>query len=172
MKKVCGFYVSSMHLVTMILPNIREEINEGTKIETFFEYNLNENINKVLSNLIINNEEKQNILNINWKSTKIKKYFNLEKNIKNIIEKNEKINLIVSGSEKYIKEVNQILDKMFNKYKDKKCNNITVINCYEVTAFNDNVREILDLHEYIINTSGVHRIEEIFEETEDRKIAN
>ena len=77
MKKVCGFYVSSMHLVTMILPNIREEINEGTKIETFFEYNLNENINKVLSNLIINNEEKQNILNINWKSTKIKKYLNL-----------------------------------------------------------------------------------------------
>ena len=61
---------------------------------------------------------------------------------------------------------------MFNKYKDKQCNNITVINCYEVTAFNDNVREILDLHEYIINTSGVHRIEEIFEETENSKIAN
>lgn len=170
MKKVCGFYVSSMHLVTMILPNIREEINEGTKIETFFEYNLNENINKILSNLIINNEEKQKILNINWKNKKIKKYSDLEKNIKNIIEKNEKINLIISGSEKYIIEVNKILDKIFNKYKNRKYSNITIINCYEVSAFNDNIREILDLHEYIINTSGVHRIEEIFEETEDSKV--
>lgn len=171
MKRVCGFYVSNVHLVTMILPYIREEINSNTKIETFFEYNLNKNINKILSNLIINNEDEQKILNINWKSTKIKKYSNLEKNIKNKIGENKKINLIISGSEKYIKEVNYILDKIFNKYQSKMHNNITIINCYEVTAFNDNIKEILDSHEYILNTSGIHKIEEIFDGFEN-KIAN
>lgn len=171
MKKVCGFYVSSVHLVTMILPYIREEINSNTKIETFFEYNLNENINKVLSNLIINSKDKERIFDINWKSTKIKKYSILEKNIKKEIEKNKKINLIISGSEKYIIEVNCILNKILNKYENKINNNITIINCYEVTAFNDNIKEILNMHEYILNTSGIHKIAEIFDGFEN-KIAN
>lgn len=172
MKKVCGFYVSNVHLTTMVLPYLRKELHDGTKIETFFEYNLNENINKVLSNLIINNENKQKILEINWKSTKMKKYSSLEKNLKNIIENNKKIDLLISGTGKYIKEINCILDRILKKYSDKIDNNqITIINCYEVTEFDDNIREILNLHEYILNTSGEHRIEEIFEDYK-KKIAN
>lgn len=171
MKKVCGFYVSSVHLVTMILPYIREEINANTKVETFFEYNLNENINKILSNLIINSKDKEKIFDINWKNTKIKKYSILEKNIKREIEKNKKINLIISGSEKYIIRVNCILDKILSKCENKISNNITIINCYEVTAFNDNIKEILNSHEYILNTSGIHKTEEIFDGFEN-KIAN
>ena len=78
-KKVCGFYVSSMHLITMILPYIKKETNEDSKIETILEHNLKENVNNVLANLIINNKEKENILNINWNSNKIQKYSNIEK---------------------------------------------------------------------------------------------
>ena len=67
-KKVCGFYVSSMHLITMILPYIKKETNKDVKIETILEYNLKENVNNVVANLIINDKEKENILNINWNS--------------------------------------------------------------------------------------------------------
>lgn len=170
-KRACGFYVSGVHLVTMVLPYIKKQIKDKIKIETFFEYNLKENSDIVLENLIINNKEKEKILNINWKNSKIKKYSNIEKRIKNVLEKNKELNILISGSEKYINEINKMLDKFFNKYYNKLNHKyITIINCYEVTEFDDNIKEILDFHEYILNTSGMHKIEEIFEDYKKKVI--
>lgn len=164
-KKVCGFYVSSIHLVTMILPYINKQTNRNVKIETVLEYNLKENVSKVLSKLVINNEEKQKILKINWGNTRIEKYSNMEKRLNKILENNEKINLLVSGSRKYIELINNILNKFIEKNKNKlNKKDIKIINCYEVTEFDDNIREILDTHDLIINTSGIHKIEDIFED--------
>ena len=169
-KKVCGFYVSSMHLITMILPYIKNQTSKNVKIETVLEYNLKENVSNVLSKLIIKDEEKEKILNINWKSNKIQKYSVFEKKLRGLLESNNDLNILVSGSRKYIEEVNTIIEKFINKninkIKDKK---ITIIDCYEVTEFDDNIREILDTHELIINTSGVHKIEDIFEDYKKRK---
>ncbi len=162
-KKVCGFYVSDIHLVTMILPYLKKQINKNIKIETVLEYNLKENISKVLSNLVINNSEKEKILNINWNRSKIQKYSNIEKQLENILKYNEEINIIINGSRKYIEEANKIMDKFLinNKLFSK---NIIIINCYEITEFDDNIRGILDTHDLIINTSGIHKIEDIFED--------
>ena len=168
-KKVCGFYVSSMHLITMILPYIKKETNKDVKIETILEYNLKENVNNVVANLIINDKEKENILNINWNINKIQKYSNIEKRLKNI-SKNEQINILISGSIKYIEEANTIIEKIINKNINKiNKNKITIINCYEVKEFDDNIREILDSHELIINTAGIHKIEDIFEDYQKKK---
>jgi len=170
-KKACGFYVSSVHLITMILPYIKKEIENNIKIETILEYNLNENVNNILSNLIINKEEKENILNINWNSQKIQKYSNMEKRLKKLIEGNNKINILISGSRKYIEEINLILNKFLNKDNNKlNKKEIIIINLYEVTEFDNNIREILDKHELIINTSGIHKIEDIFEDYKKEKI--
>ncbi len=171
MKKVCGFYVSNMHLVTMMLPYLKDKIDHEVKIETFFEYNLNCNINYILNNLIINKEDKEKILDINWKNSRLKKYSYIEKILKNIIENNDEINLLISGSERYINEINDILNVFFEKYTQKINNKkITIINCYEVTEFDENIREILDKHEFIINTSGIHKVEEIFEDYKKRVV--
>lgn len=170
MKRVCGFYVSSMHLITMILPYIRKQTNKNIKIETVLEYNLKENVSNVLSNLVINDNEKKNILNVNWNSNKMQKYPNIEKKLKNILEDNTQVDILISGSRKYIEEANKIIDKFItkniNKLNKKK---ITIIDCYEVTEFDDNIREILDTHELIINTSGIHKIEDIFEDYKKKK---
>lgn len=169
-KKVCGFYVSSMHLVTMILPYIKNETNRDVKFETVLEYNLKENVSNVLSNLIINDKEKENILNINWNSNKIQKYSNIEKKLKNILENNNEINILISGSRKYIEEANKIIEKFLNKNTNKlNKKKITIIDCYEVSEFDDNIREILDSHELIINTSGINKIEDIFEDYKKKK---
>lgn len=168
-KKVCGFYVSSMHLVTMILPYIKNETNKDVKFETVLEYNLKGNVSNVLSNLIINDKEKENILNINWNNNKIQKYSNFEKGLKNILE-NKEINILISGSRKYIDEANIIIEKILKKNSNKiNQNKITIINCYEVREFDDNIREILDSHELIINTSGIHEIGDIFEDYRKKK---
>jgi len=65
-KKVCSFYISDWHLVTMLLPNIDKKINKGIKITTITETNLTEKIQALLDKLKIKNKEK--ILNIGWKT--------------------------------------------------------------------------------------------------------
>jgi len=171
MKKVCGFYVSSMHLVAMMLPYLREGIKHEIEFETFFEYNLSNNIDNILNNLIINKEHKQKILDINWKSNRLKKHSSIEKKLKNTIANNKEINLLISGSEEYINEVNSLLNAFFESYSAKICDKrITIINCYEVTEFDDNIREILDVHEFILNTSGIHKVEDIFEDYKKRVV--
>lgn len=163
-KKVCGFYVSTIHLVTMILPYIKNQIRKGTKIETIIEYNLKENVSNVLSNLVIDNQEKKKILNINWESNKPQKYSNFEKQLSRTLAKTKRITILISGGKKYIEDVNKMIGKFINKYINKiKSKKITIINCYGVTEFDDNIREILDIHEFIINTSGIHRIEDVFQ---------
>ena len=166
MNKICGFYISSMHLVAMILPYLKEQLIKGVNIETLFEYNLNENISTILSNLIIDEKEKQKILNINWNDTRIKKYADIEKKLKYLVENRKEIDIIISGNQKYINETNKMLNKFFKKYN---CENINIINCYEVTEFDDNIRDILDNHRYILNTSGIHKIEDIFEDYKKEK---
>ena len=77
--------------------------------------------------------------------------------------------VLISGSKKYIKEVNEIVDKYFSKYRNNK-KYITVINCFEVEEFDDDIREILDEHEYIINTSGINKIEDVFEIYKEKQV--
>lgn len=165
-ENICGFYVSGMHLVTMILPYIQKQIQRNIKIETFFEYNLIQNANKVLENIALNNKDKQKLLNINWSSSKTEKYFTLEKKLKHIFEENKKINFLISGSKKYINEMNEIINKFLQKNGNKfnGVSNISIIDCYEVSEFDDNIRDILNVHDYILNTAGIHKIEDIFED--------
>ena len=90
----------------------------------------------------------------------------MKKQIEKIININKENVFLITGNKNYISEINNIFNKFF---KEKKYNNIKIINCYKVSEFDENIREILDKHEYILNTSGIHKIEEVFE---DYKKAN
>ena len=41
--------------------------------------------------------------------------------------------------------------------------NLKIINCYEVTEFNNDIVNILDDHDKILNTSGEKEIAEVFD---------
>ena len=77
-KKVCGFYVSSVHLVTMLLPYLNKQIEEQIEIIPFLEFDLRKNVETILSKIVLNEKDKERILNINWKNTKIQKITNIE----------------------------------------------------------------------------------------------
>ena len=47
-EKLCSFYVSDWHLVTMLLPYINKEINENANIITILENNIEENIKTLI----------------------------------------------------------------------------------------------------------------------------
>ena len=96
-------------------------------------------------------------------ATDIKKD-NIEKLIKTNLFKEENLDIIVYGGEKYINIVNEIINKTLNKNnKIIEEKNIKIINCYTVNDFKENIKEILDTHDVMFNTSGEHKIEEIFD---------
>lgn len=161
--KLCSFYVSDWHLITMLLPYINKKINEETKIATILENDIQNNVEMLLKKLNLKNEEK--ILNINWKNKKEVKYSKISKMIENNI--GSKILIIVNGTKEYIENANMILDKYVqnNLEKIEKSNTIIkIVDCYEIVEFNGSIVEILDKHDKILNTSGEKEINEVFED--------
>ena len=160
-KKVCGFNISSIHFSMMILPYIKKELETEKNVITILETNLEKNINQILSKLTTTEEEKQKILNLNWKETDIRK-LNIEKNLRERIEQSEEVEFVVHGSEQYINKVEKIIDELIRN-NSKRNKTIKIINCYSINDFNENIKEILDKHDTVFNTSGEHSIEEVFQ---------
>jgi len=155
--KLCSFYVSDWHIVTMLLPYINRQINNNVKIIPILEQSIKENIEILINKLNLKNKEK--ILNINWDKTNGLKYLNINNLVK--ANKNEEILIIIKGSKQYIKTVNRNIQKSIEKNEIK--TKIKVVDCYEVMQFNGNIQEILDEHDKILNTSGEKEINDIFE---------
>ena len=161
-EKICSFYVSDWHLVTMLLPYINKQINEKANIITILENDIEENIKILIKKLNLKNEEK--ILKLNWKKTNGIKYSEIEGKLKNL-KKEQILNVVfINGKKEYIDITNKNIEKFLSENKNKYKNiNIKVINCFEVSEFNINMQEILHNHDKILNTSGEKEINEVFE---------
>lgn len=162
-EKLCSFYVSEWHLATMILPYINKEINEKANITTILEKDIEENIKLLLSKLNLKNEKE--ILEIDWETSYNVRDLELDKKLKATIKRESNCNIIfIAGNKDYIDLVNKNVDEWIKRNKDsiKGCK-IKIVNCYEVTEFNSNIREILDSHDKILNTAGEKYIYEVFD---------
>jgi len=171
-RRVCGFYVSEVHLITMMLPYIKKQLELGVNFSTFLETNLKGNVKLILEKIVLADETKKKMLGINWSASNVYKYLDMEREVKKMLRNGEEINVIITGNNEYIKIANENLNKVIEQNENLTIEkDITIINCYEVTEFNDNIRNILNMHNLIINTSGIHEVEEVFEGYE-RKMAN
>lgn len=160
-EKICSFYVSDWHLVTMLLPYINKKIEEKSKVTTILEKDIESNIETLVEKLNLKKSEK--ILEINWKKQEVKKYSKLAQLLSKQIDNNATENIIlVNGTKEYIDKVNKNLNKYISNLKENKTK-IKIINFYEVLEFNYNITEILDEHDKILNTSGEKEIYEVFE---------
>lgn len=157
-EKVCSFYVSDWHLVTMLLPYINSKIEENVKIVTILEDEMKEKIEILLEKLNLKN--KKEILDINWENLKSRKYSDISKKLKKQIKEDTENVILVNGSKEYIEKNNINIEKWI---KNSNVKNIKIINFFEVTEFNNNIMEILDNHDKILNTSGEKEISEVFE---------
>lgn len=163
-KKICGFYISNVHLAMMILPYINKEIKNNKQIITFLEDKIEEDVQKILNKLIITDEEKNNIENINWSESNIYKYENVEKILKNKIIDGS-IDIFICGTERYVEVANENIKKYTIRNKEKLKNiNITIIDCFVVNKSNKNIRNILENHDMFFNTSGEQEIQDVFKE--------
>ena len=65
-KRICSFYVSDWHLISMLLPYISKHINTETKITNITEKDLEDKIKEFISKLNLNKEIQERILEMNW----------------------------------------------------------------------------------------------------------
>lgn len=155
--KLCSFYVSDWHLITMLLPYINRKINEEVEIATVLEKDIQNNVKTLVEKLNLKNERE--ILEVNWKN----KSKSIEDIIGNIITK--EVLIIVNGSKEFIDSSNEEISNYLELNKEKfKNTSIKIVDCYEIVEFNGSIVEILDNHDKILNTSGEKEINEVFED--------
>ena len=162
-KKVCSFYVNTVHLVAMIFPYINKELKTNAKFNNFLEHDLKNDVEKIAEKIMKKNNWIKNILKLNWERRENIKYGEIEKQLKEEINNYNKLIIFIMGSRTYIENVNKNIEKCFLKnIKKIQGKNINIINCYEVGEFNENIKEILDAHSAVLNTAGIHEIAQVF----------
>ena len=136
-RKTCLLCVSDYHLEMILLPYIKERINDSNIIIT--EYNLEESIDVLLTKVNLEEKVKEKIRRLNWKNTDDIKI----EEINNTKDKN--VNIIVNGSYNYIELIN-------NKIKEFVKRDIEIVDCIHIEDSNLNMLEISKKYESILNT--------------------
>lgn len=142
--KICSFYISDWHLTAMLLPYIEESEERNEHLNTILEKNISYNMKEILSRIKLSERQKEQIMKIGWENKNILKYSDIKKYMEKITDGNEKITIIVEGKRQRIDQINKNIDKWIKKSEKKlKKKEIKIINCYEVTEFNQDLNEIL-----------------------------
>ena len=142
-RRLCCFYVSDIHLITMLLPYINERINKSTKVITILENDMSGSANKVIN--AIQGKKSDELLAIDWKNKDLKYLYELD--IENKL-------ILISGTDEFIKNANRIINN-----RGEKCE---ILDCYEMTQGSDRLEQILDKHEMVVNTTGEKNPNEVF----------
>lgn len=159
-EKTCLFYASDYHLEMILLPYIKNKINEN-KIIIFTEKNLEESIDVLLTKVNLSENDKDKIRNLNWKNTDEIEFdlfkeddevesellkgetdeINLENNWKNTI-------IIINGSFEYIKNVKSKINKFIGKY-------VEIVECFHVGDTDVDISDLSQKYENILNTQKI-----------------
>ena len=148
-EKICTFYTSDYHFEMISLPYINKKIEENNEVIILTENNLEKTINKLVSNINLNNDKKEKILNINWKKDDLNKFKLINKNTKN----NQNMIIFIKGNENYIKNINKNLEKWTEKNS-----NIKVVDCYNLEEVSEKMDEVIENYSKLLDTKGEKNI--------------
>lgn len=157
--KACNFYVSEWHLFAALLPYLKEELKNNHKVIFITQDKLEKGLKELVEKINIKFENQNGINDITW----------LDENfIMEIKEECTPVSIIVQGTYEFIEEVNKYLqENLINLYRDCK-----IINCYEVFDTNTMLQNILERHEYVFNTGGLYKKEEIFPDYKSENLSS
>lgn len=147
-QKICSFYISEFHLLTILLPYINEKILEKKKIAVILQKDILGNVESYLNNVRNINLDKEKIINIGWKKTK-------SENMNDFEEKD----VVVIGNKEYIEEINKKLDNI---------NVLEILNCYKVNEI-ERIDKILSNHNMVLNTEGKRDVRKFSQNAQKRK---
>ena len=129
-EKLCCFYVSEFHLEMILVPYINKKIQENENITIFTEIKLKKTVEELISKMNLKEEEKQEILKLEWNGDR---------------ETKENSNILIIGTEKYIKEKNE---------KIKDINTLSIVDCYDFEDIKNDLNNVVKEYKNTLNTLG------------------
>ena len=148
-EKLCTFFTSDYHFEMISLPYIDKNMEKNKKVFILTENNLEDTVNKLISNINLKEQKKNKILNLDWNNDNKNKLEEINENIKN---KKDMI-IFVKGKEKYIENTNKNLEKYLTK--DSK---IKIIDCYDLNEISDKADEVINKYYKVLETKGEKNI--------------
>lgn len=147
-EKLCLFFASDYHFEMISLPYINENLKKDNNVIIMTENDLKGTVDKLLSRVNLNKEEKDKITKIDWKNDDVSKF----KEIKSANENGKNTIVFVKGKENYINSVNENIKNWLNKSEVK------VVDCYDINEVYENVNNIAKNYNKILSTSGVEKL--------------
>ncbi len=144
-EKSCLFFTSDYHFEMITLPYIAESIKEKNKVVVITENDLEKTVNTLLSNLILNEDEKERILKINWKNEDSKKI----NEVSEYTSKEIPTTIFIKGDQNYIKQINNNIQNSLGK------NSVNVIDCYDLNNIEENIQQISNRYNNVLTTSKI-----------------
>ena len=149
-QKVCSFYISEFHLLTIVLPYINEKIKEQNEIALILQKDISTNVKTYLENVKNLNIDDEKIKRINWKKSNYEK---IDDNFKGK-------NIIIIGSKDYIEDINKKLESIEGIQE--------ILNCYKVNEI-ERIDKILLSHNKILSTKGKKDVKKFSQNAQKRK---
>lgn len=147
-EKICSFYISEFHLLTILLPYINEKILAQKEIAIILQNDISRDVETYLKNVRNLNLDNEKIINIGWKKSQ-----------KFSINDIENKDIIVIGDKKYIEEVNNNIEK-FNVFE--------ILNCYKISDI-DRIDKVLENHNKVLSTRGKRDSKKFSQNAQKRK---
>ena len=151
-KKVCSFFVSEYHLLTILLPYIKEKTAENKKVELMTENDMLEKTKQYLRK--VSEFEYHKYLKLGWKKNRVEE----------AMEKDSEVDIGI-GNEEYIGKVNMMIEQNKNTkiyYKGE------MIDCYNIESLG-NLSEIVAKHDFVLKTTGKSEITKCSHNEQKRK---
>lgn len=149
-QKVCSFYISEFHLLTIVLPYINEKIKEQNEIALILQKDISTNVKTYLENVKNLDIDDEKIKRINWKKSNYEK---IDDNFKGK-------NIIIIGSKDYIEDINKKLESIEGIQE--------ILNCYKVNEI-ERIDKILLSHNKILSTKGKKDVKKFSQNAQKRK---
>ena len=147
-EKLCLFFASDYHFEMISLPYINENLKKDNNVIIMTENDLKGTVDKLLSRVNLNKEEKDKITKIDWKNDDVSKF----KEIKSANENGKDTIVFVKGKENYINSVNENIKNWLNKGEVK------IVDCYDINEVYENVNNIAKNYSKILSTSGIEKL--------------
>ncbi len=147
-EKLCLFFASDYHFEMISLPYINESLKKDENVIIMTENNLDSSVDKVLSRINLNEEEKSRLTKIDWKNDDVNKF----KEIKSANKEGKETLIFVKGRENYINNMNKNIQNWTND------TDVKIVDCYDINEIHDDVGDIAKKYDQILSTSGVEKL--------------
>ncbi len=147
-EKLCLFFASDYHFEMISLPYINENLKKNKDVVIMTENDLGNSVNKVISSINLNEEEKNRLNKIDWKNDELNKF----KEVKNADKDGKELLIFVKGRENYINNMNKNIENWTN------LKNVEIVDCYDINEVQNNAGEIAKQYDNVLFSSGVEKM--------------